>query len=72
MLETFYKKNSGENVSGTDQLISLGGGGGGGVEELLVSNFFFAATIGLQIFFLGMCRAIFFYSNFFFESIQTV
>ena len=29
-------------------------------------QFFFAAIIGLQLFFLGMCRAIFFYSNVFF------
>ena len=30
-------------------------------------KFFFAAIIGLQLFFLGICRAIFFYSNFFSE-----
>ena len=37
------------------------------MEERLLSNYFSTAIIGLQFFFLGMCRAIFFYSNFFSE-----
>ena len=45
------------------------GGGGGGVGEgsggITSKQFFFAAIIGRQIFYLGMCRANVFYSNFF-------
>ena len=39
----------------------MGGGGGGWGSGRMTSEqfFFFAAIIGLQFFFLGMCRAIF-------------
>ena len=35
-------------------------GGGGGIGRMTSEQFFFAAIIGLQLFFLGICRAIFF------------
>ena len=39
---------------------------GGGSGRMTSEQFFFAAIIGLQIFFLGMCRANFFFIIFFF------